>query len=1268
MNQLKDFRLLKNLDVKLKKSKDSTETYEEFLDQIYPTYKTLKAPKAVRIAERYKGFVEPRIYPSNNILELQKTSENFTKYLKTNHSSKKEKKWSLIGPTGDLHYPISEYTIYDTPTFTFFREFKCYTLVGTTRGIYRRNICNKWKRVTNNPVLKITVDPENEKIMYATDFYDRKYGIIKTVDSGKHWTKIVDTIEGSIINNIDIGRNGIVYYSFINVFLAGSGLYRSKDGGDTWDLLIPSSFVTDFIIERSNIYLFTTFGPLTFWKSFDDGDNFISTTDPVFTFNDTGGIAKLGNTIHFIGQLPGNQPPYKSHYQSDDLGDTWITFPDPLINIFPYDGVFTDINSALYLLNNLVVDVSNSNGLILGSYGVFKSNSENNWKEIKADVNFRTIREMHYGSNTLNLTSLTSGIFKSYDNGETWKPYEDNNKLISIIKHAEYRLTDEGIGRIDFVVPHPTNKDILYIESIGSLYVTYNAGKTWEILNEDVVISGCSDLGIDKQNPDIMYLATGSPDWIPGQLSHGVVKTIDAGKTWNPTGFMYEPPEGYQINKILVDPINSDIVLVARTDGIYRSDDAGDTWIQVNNKITKDMKFKPGNPNTIYAGTLPVMSYSNDNGVTWTPPYEENLIINSPYQDIPNAGTPLSTWIITASVTGNVVIADPLLANSPLINAAEIAGNIALIKRGSVSFVDKVRNAENAGAIGVIIYNIDGDDNVIDMGGDADPPINIPSVFIGNSDGQKIFDLVDLGEMVNVSILNQQVDGPLSEVRTKIAVTEADPEVVWLITVSNEFGLGGMYRSLNSGVDFELMLDGVGNNILGKDLNDPSGQAWYDLALAVDPTNSNVVYTGGINIYKTVDSFQTYEQINDGSNIYDPNYTHADIHNLVFNGNNTLYTVTDGGIYVTSDGGKVFTSLNETLSILESYRIAISQNNKNKIMTGNQDNGTAIRQIDTVKWDQHIGGDGFACMYDPRDDDIIYATVQFGSIGRGLRGNFVDITPRFQNVFGNFFNTAVLLNPSNPDIIYAGYGYDDGTNQASVITISENQGDSWQPYFIAVGSSEPIAFAMSPTNSTTLYTLLNDNRIFKSLDGGITWFEITNNLPTNLAFMTRITVKESNENYLAVTFSGYVNDLKVFISQDGGESWYNNSLGLPNIPMNTVLFDETSKVGGIYVAGDVGIYYKDNTMNKWKSYFNNLPRAINVDMAFYKKDRLLRVATTGRSVWEIPAYDVKCHKKKCCKKKCCKKKCHKKKCCKKKCCKKKCHKKKCCKKKCHKNN
>jgi hypothetical protein len=90
----------------------------------------------------------------------------------------------------------------------------------------------------------------------------------------------------------------------------------------------------------------------------------------------------------------------------------------------------------------------------------------------------------------------------------------------------------------------------------------------------------------------------------------------------------------------------------------------------------------------------------------------------------------------TGPVSGSIAAVEPFEGCEPLTNAADVAGNIALISRGSCAFVDKHLNAVAAGASAVIVYNNQGN-GLINMSGDG-TGIDIPSIFIGQDDGLAI--------------------------------------------------------------------------------------------------------------------------------------------------------------------------------------------------------------------------------------------------------------------------------------------------------------------------------------------------------------------------------------------------------------------------------------------------------------------------------------------------------------------------------------------------
>ena len=158
---------------------------------------------------------------------------------------------------------------------------------------------------------------------------------------------------------------------------------------------------------------------------------------------------------------------------------------------------------------------------------------------------------------------------------------------------------------------------------------------------------------------------------------------------------------------------------------------------------------------------------------------------------------------------------------------------------------------------------------------------------------------------------------PLSAGRFIMDVTPANSNFIYILASTTGNGFQGIYKSSNGGTSF-LKVSGT-TNIL------ESTQSWYDLALAVSPTNANEVYTGCLNVWKSIDGGTTSTVINSWSS-FTPSFTHADIHFLGFF-NNKLYCGSDGGFYESLDGGINFTEKTGAAQIGQIYKISVSNFN-----------------------------------------------------------------------------------------------------------------------------------------------------------------------------------------------------------------------------------------------------------------------------------------------------------------------------------------------------
>jgi PKD repeat protein len=177
--------------------------------------------------------------------------------------------------------------------------------------------------------------------------------------------------------------------------------------------------------------------------------------------------------------------------------------------------------------------------------------------------------------------------------------------------------TGGGAGRVNFVRFDPANSNIVFVGSpAGGLWKSTNSGVSYTTNTDQLSVIGCTDVAIDPTNSNIMYLATGDGD-AGDTYSIGILKSTDGGTTWNTTGLTWTVNQGRTISKLLINPSNTQIVLAATSNGIYRTTNGGTSWTQVQTGNFQDIEFKPTDANTVYAcGTT--FWLSTNAGLTFT--------------------------------------------------------------------------------------------------------------------------------------------------------------------------------------------------------------------------------------------------------------------------------------------------------------------------------------------------------------------------------------------------------------------------------------------------------------------------------------------------------------------------------------------------------------------------------------------------------------------------------------------------------------------------
>ena len=448
--------------------------------------------------------------------------------------------------------------------------------------------------------------------------------------------------------------------------------------------------------------------------------------------------------------------------------------------------------------------------------------------------------------------------------------------------------------------------------------------------------------------------------------------------------------------------------------------------------------------------------------------------------------------------------------------------------------------------------------------------------------------------------------------RIALGVTAGNNAYVYaLYGKSSDQSYLGMYRSTNSGSSFSLRSSTP--NLLGYDFNGldlTSGQAFYDLAIAVSPTNAEIVTTGGVNHWQSTDGGATWANLS----VWDSGEIHADIHEISYlpGSSTTMFSCNDGGIFKSIDNGNNFTDISNNLVISQNVGIGSSATVATTIVNGTQDNGTNLKT--GASWTNINGGDGGECFIDPTNNNTIYIQYVQGSFSRsddgGATNNGITTglpTPLNQNFD---FYSPWIMDPVNPNKLYVG--------GIPTLYTSNNKGDTWTALGTPNGTGSIKAIAVAPSNTSIIY-IVKDNAVSKSINGGVAFNNITGTLPVANASPVMVTVSNTDPLKVWVVFSGYSASDKVFKSVDGGSTWTNISAGLPNLPINTIVYKNGSATDDIYIGADIGVYFMNNS-TPWLSYFTDLPNVAVRDLEIFYPTSKLRAGTYGRGVWESPLH------------------------------------------------
>ncbi len=731
---------------------------------------------------------------------------------------------------------------------------------------------------------------------------------------------------------------------------------------------------------------------------------------------------------------------------------------------------------------------------------------------------------------------------------------------------------------------------------------------------------------------------------------------------WNSAG---PSDAGGRTRAIGIDTMNEANVLIATAQGgVFRSTDSGMSWVRTTAPgEIKDMSslvqdHRPGKTNIWYAGTGELISTTWRRTAVYTEPdWHSATIGNGIYKSTDDG---MSWSVLPSTVTSNTtvldsafegvwnVVVDNSRRDSDVVYAAAF-GAILRSNDGGLSWSRVLGDPAHASLATDVAITSSGVVYAYLSGSSADGAIPATAGVWRTPDGF---------HWTNITPDNwSSTTG-----RMRLAIASGDENVVYLGGADpnvwygavlfkydyywgNGSGTGGAWFNRSAHVPASV------DSVTSAGLNTYGG---YCVTLSVYPTDTNIVFFGGTNLYRSWDGFATADRVewiggyNPSTGQYgEPNNDHPDHHDLVFIPSNPseAYDATDGGMFMTydvlgyDDPTFVVTwqniNYNDQASILYDVALDHASPGDSTILGGFQDQGSWL-YWDTNVWIPYWGGDGCYCAIADLKS-AYYMSSQFGGVVRltissntmqGFAGLMPSAAQQAQ------FVTPWMLDPANTDEMYFADNNSLWRND-DLAGVPDNQQSTtdvnWEELTTCrlPLARDITALGMSRFPAHRLYYGSSDGHLYRvdTADGvSPAPTEITGSIFPKNAYISCIAVDPQNADSIVVCFSNY-HVISIFASNDGGATWRDASGNLeqnpdgsgdgPSVRWVSIIHQQGQT---LYLCGtDVGLFSTTDLSGPTVTWVpegqNAIGYAIVENIDVRQSDGFVAIATQGSGVF-----------------------------------------------------